>query len=363
MNQNTAAEFNQDLLMLYACHKTQLVVKNRALRELYILLEFFILTIILYEFLNAEKIQSQIPKEDWEFLRKWRTRLLKKHAIPGSKTIDSIAKEMEIDFDHYFIESIVSINLETGELLGINFGTHDLQILNDNEWRIVNELTETVIQGMESHYERAAIANIEYFCKTYAAVIERHFNVQHFHYASGVMFNHPEPCEEDKYMIMYYYTFMKLAYIADILIPPLDTGIDVVGETHRISVMKIRAEMIESFGECVKAPTTPLAEDIAIRINDHVDTNVFALNRSLRNNLHYGWHYDFTVEELARIDKFQKRYFEMVLMSFDERLNIKVGRTYRVVMWIAEHTDTERIKAKRKIKKEKNNLHFRRKEQ
>lgn len=353
MNENTAAEFNQDLLMLYACHKTQLAIKNRALRELYLLLEVYIAITILYEFINAENIQSHIPEEDWAFLQKWRNRLLKKHAIPGSRTIGSIAEEMEIDFSHYFIESIVTINQGTGELLGINFGTYDLQILDDTEWRIINELIETVIQGLESHYERATIVQIESFCKVYAAAIERHFNVQHYHYASGVMFKRPEPCDEDKYMIMYYYTFMSLAYIADILIPPLDTGVDIIRGTYRVSVMKIKAEMIESFGECIKVPKTPLANEIAIRINDHVDKTVFALNRSLRNNLHYGWHYDFTAEELARIDRFQNSYFEIVMMSFKERLNIKVGRTYKAVMWIAEHTDTEHVKAKRQMKRKK----------
>ena len=353
MNDNTAAEFNQDLLMLYACHKTQLAIKNRALRELYLLMEFHMLTIILYEFVKAEDIQRHIPKEDWKFLQKWRKRFLKKHAVPGSKTVGTIAKEMEIDFDHYFIESIVSINLKTGDLLGINFGTYDLQILNDYEWRIVNELAETVIQGLERNFERITIVQIESFCKKYAAAIEMHFSVQHYYYASGVMFRHPEPCDEDKYMIMYYYTFMKMAFLADILIPPLDSDAALIGIDYRVSIMKIRAEIIESFGECIKAPKTPLASDIAIRINDHVDKTVFALNRALRDNLHYDWHYDFTVEELSQIDRFQKSYFEMVLMSFYERLNIKVGRVYRTVMWIADHTDTERVKARRQMKKNK----------
>ena len=34
----------------------------------------------------------------------------------------------------------------------------------------------------------------------------------------------------------------------------------------------------------------------------------------------------------------------MVIMFFDERLNVKVGRGYRAIMWIEDHTDTERVK-------------------
>lgn len=47
MNSETSIEFNQDLLLLYACHKTQLEIKKRDLQELYILLEFYIITVTL----------------------------------------------------------------------------------------------------------------------------------------------------------------------------------------------------------------------------------------------------------------------------------------------------------------------------
>lgn len=354
MRNETSIEFNHDLLLLYACHKTQLEIKNRALQELYILLELYIITVILYEFVKANDISNHLSKEEWKFLEEWRMRFLKKHAVPGSTTIETIAQEMQIDFDHYFFESFVTINTENDELIGINFGTHDLQIINDDDWRVFNELIITIIMGMESSYDRDTVVKIESFCKIYAKEIEKHMPVKNYIYASGVMFKNPELCKDDKYIIMYYYTYMKLISYADLLIPPLGYGDDSEFEKEfRVSAMKMKAEMIESFGDCIKEPKTPLSEVISIRVNDHVDKNAFTLNRRLRNNLHYEYHNYVTPEELAIIDRFQRKYFQMVFMSFDEQLKIRIDRKYRVVMWIADHTDTERRKARRQLRIDK----------
>ena len=40
-------------------------------------------------------------------------------------------------------------------------------------------------------------------------------------------------------------------------------------------------------------------------------------------------------------------------MSFDEQLKIRIDRKYKAVMWIADHTDTERRKARRKARRDK----------
>lgn len=354
MNSETSIEFNQDLLLLYACHKTQLELKNRALQELYILLEFYIITVTLYEFVNANDIRNHLSEEDWKFLKKWRMRFLKKHALPGSTTIATIAQEMQIDFDHYFIESFVTVDTENDELIGINFGTHDFQIINDDDWRIFNELIITIIMGVERNYDRDTIDKIESFCKLYAREIEKQMPVKNYCYASGVMFKSPELCKDDKYLIMYYYTYMKLVAYADFLIPPLGYGDDnAINKAFRVSAMKMKAAMIESFGTCIKEPKTPLSKAIYIRVNDHVDQNAFSQNRRLRDNIHYKYHNDFSPEELDLIDKFQRKYFQIVFMSFDEQLKIRIDRKYKAVMWIADHTDTERRKARRKSRRDK----------
>lgn len=281
-------------------------------------------------------------------------RFLKKHALPGSTTIATIAQEMQIDFDHYFIESFVTVDTENDELIGINFGTHDFQIINDNDWRIFNELIITIIIGVERNYDRDTIDKIESFCKIYAREIEKQMPVKNYFYASGVMFKSPELCKDDKYLIMYYYTYMKLVAYADFLIPPPGYGDDnAINKAFRVSAMKMKAAMIESFGTCIKEPKTPLSEVIYIRVNDHVDQNAFSQNRRLRDNIHYKYHNDFSPEELDLIDRFQRKYFQIVFMSFDEQLKIRIDRKYKAVMWIADHTDTERRKARGQMRRDK----------
>ena len=126
-----------------------------------------------------------------------------------------------------------------------------------------------------------------------------------------------------------------------------------INKAFRVSAMKMKAAMIESFGTCIKEPKTPLSEVIYIRVNDHVDQNAFSQNRRLRDNIHYKYHNDFSPEELDLIDRFQRKYFQIVFMSFDEQLKIRIDRKYKAVMWIADHTDTERRKARGQMRRDK----------
>ena len=69
------------------------------------------------------------------------------------------------------------------------------------------------------------------------------------------------------------------------------------------------------------------------------------------NNLHYSEVKNIEQDEWEKIQLFQKQYFEIVLKIFEKNLRFKVGRWYRFIRWIADHTDSE-MREKRKEMKE-----------
>lgn len=53
------------------------------------------------------------------------------------------------------------------------------------------------------------------------------------------------------------------------------------------------------------------------------------------------------------VNKFQNEYFDIVLRTFNKYLHFKFGKKYRIIRWIADHTDSKMRELKKKEKSER----------
>ena len=168
-----------------------------------------------------------------------------------------------------------------------------------------------------------------------------------------MFFKNPEPEEQDKYTVMYYYSYFSLFGMLDEFVPALKVEGEVINIDVSYSVMKLKAMLICTFGDAIFELKTPMVQSIKKEIEDSFgESDVFKINRRLRNNLHYNSVEKLSDIELERIDIFQRKYMEIVLDTFKKNIKFKIGKWYQLIKWIADHTD-EKILEEKKNKQNK----------
>lgn len=173
-------------------------------------------------------------------------------------------------------------------------------------------------------------------------------------YPSGILFKNPEPCEQDKILILYHYSYFAFFNIIDNFIPNfrIETKDFCINISH--SLMKLKAMLIEQFGSNIKNLDTPMVEKIKREIEDSINEKAaFKVNRKLRNNIHYTKIDIISELEWEMVNKFQNEYFDIVLRTFNKYLHFKFGKKYRIIRWIADHTDSKMRELKKKEKSER----------
>ncbi len=153
---------------------------------------------------------------------------------------------------------------------------------------------------------------------------------------------------------MYYYSYFSLFAMLDKFVPALKVEGEVININVPYSTMKLKSMLIGAFGEAIVGLDTPMVKNMKKQIEYCFGkTDVFKLNRRLRNNLHYKEVDKLSVKELEEIDVFQRKYMEIILDIFNENIKFKIGKWYKVIKWIADHTDAKILEDKKKNKEKK----------
>ena len=61
----------------------------------------------------------------------------------------------------------------------------------------------------------------------------------------------------------------------------------------------------------------------------------FSINRKCRDNIHYGFYYELTDEELNILIKYQDLYLNYIIYEFEKHLIIKFGAGYKIGLALA----------------------------
>lgn len=357
-------EVLQDLFTMYICFNIQSKIKNPFIQELYGYIMVFFYSVFLHELYKANLIdENQYTKIPKSLMNEFRQRFLKKKAEVGKPHLDSIRKEMGIDFDHFMYDIILTVDeKDRSKLYSVNLGLWDLERIEKEKLELFNSLAgfpekliKELFRGMADQEVADDLIKIfDTACEVHAAKLESKMSPVKYPYASAVFFKNPEPEEQDKYTVMYYYSYFSLFGMLDEFVPALNVEGEVININVSYSVMKLKAMLIGMFGDAIFELKTPIVQSIKKEIEDSFgESDVFKLNRRLRNNLHYNSVEKLSDTELERIDIFQRKYMEIVLDTFKENIKFKIGKWYQLIKWIADHTDEKILEEKKKNKQNK----------
>lgn len=352
-----AYEVLQDLFTMYMCFNIQSKIKNPFIQELYGYIMVFFYSVFLHELYKANLIdENQYTKIPKSLMNEFRQRFLKKKAEVGKTHLDSIRKEMGIDFDHFMYDIILTVDAkDRSKLYSVNLGLWDLERVEKEKLELFNSLVrfpEKLIKELFREMADQEVADdlIKIFdtaCEAHAAKLDSKMSPVKYPYASAVFFKNPELEEQDKYTVMYYYSYFSLFGMLDEFVPALKVEGEVININVSYSVMKLKAMLIGTFGDAIFELKTRIVRSIKKEIEDSFgESDVFKLNRRLRNNLHYNSVDKLSDTELERIDIFQRKYMEIVLNTFKENIKFKIGKWYQLVKWIADHTDEKILEEK-----------------
>lgn len=354
-----ATEVIQDMFTLYLCFKTQSKVKNIFIQELYGYVEVYFYSVFLHELIKADLAEcAAVSKDVKKLLEELRLRFLKKNAFIGGHHTQKIIEEMGIDFDHYMYDLVLTTEkTDEKNLYAINFSFWDLANMDKVKVDTFNSLAQIPEKLIEESFQslqekelgEEVIKKIERVCAEKAFQIERFVQPVKYPYPSGILFNNPEPCEEDKILILYHYSYFALFNIIDNFIPNFRIETKAIRINISQSLMKLKAMLIEQFGSNIKNLNTPMVEEIKREIEDSIhEKDAFKVNRKLRNNIHYTEIDIISELEWEITNKLQNEYFDIVLKTFNKYLHFKFGKKYRFIRWIADHTDSKMRELKKK---------------
>lgn len=364
---NIAAEVLQDMFTLHLCFETQSKIKNIFLQELYGYIEVYFYSVFLYEFCKAGLgkvlFDNKELAEVKQFLEELRMCFLKKQVRVDGKHTKTLMEGMGIDFDHFMYDLILTVEeSDNDKLYSINFGLWDLACMDKRKVVTFNslaQLPEKIIEDAlhdmkDQELAEEVIGKIDSLCEGKANKVEKIINPIKYPYASGVLFCDSKLCEQDKILILYYYSYFTLFGFVDELIPALEVEKEGCGINTKHSLMKLKAMLIGQFGDNIKDLNTTLVEKIKIEISQTIhEKDAFKINRKLRDNIHYGRIDAISDEEWEVIEVFQKKYFDIVLKEFNVCIHYKFGKVYKFIKWIADHTDSN-IRKQKKLEKQNN---------
>ena len=88
------------------------------------------------------------------------------------------------------------------------------------------EVPENLIKELFDSLEEKDIAEniikaFDEVCELKAKAIENKIHPIKYPYASAVFFKNPEPCNQDKYLVLYYYTYFSLLHMLNEFVPAI----------------------------------------------------------------------------------------------------------------------------------------------
>ena len=174
----------------------------------------------LYELIKADLIEcAAVSKDVKKLLEEFRLRFLKKNALIGGSHTQKIREKMGIDFEHYMYDLVLTTEkADEKKLYSINFSFGDLASMDKIKVDTFNSLAQIPEKLIEESFQslqekelgEAVIKKIEGVCAEKALRIERFLQPVKYPYPSGILFKNPEPCEQDKILILYHYSYFAL---------------------------------------------------------------------------------------------------------------------------------------------------------
>ena len=266
----------------------------------------------------------------------FRNKNLKSCFKTTSNTAKNIIDEMGIDLENYVFDIVLSMS--NSKIIDVNFRSWDFNkeektnllecvISTPNVWmeRLMPDLYKTMLELMKEQME-------VHISRVYDYSIDKKS------YSSYRLFSKTTLDSDNKIYILQRYGLVQLIKFVDTL---FDKNIsfsynNLKFESERF-IMKCKASLLEMFYNDLKNNRSITVLYEVFTLNESViPAHFYALNRKIRDNLHYGDYHYLTGEEWQLTKKYQDVYIENVINVFDSKLHLNFGIGYELGLALAK---------------------------
>ena len=248
----------------------------------------------------------------------------------------NVMQEMGINFRNYIFDIYVYVNRDN-QLLDINF--RNWNINKKETFELYDGIVATPYRWIEILFPEL-FQSIEETLKDIIDDIIFKFSLEGIErksYSCYRMFSKTSIDDDNKLYILQKYGFVKTAIFIEELL-----GLDISFELGPFQIdskkfwTKIKAIVIEGFWDDYKKKKIDVIKNIFEQNELIIESKFYALNRKLRDNIHYN-HIDvLTADELNYLKKYQDLYLNNVLAEFDKHLYILFDKKYQIDYKIAK---------------------------
>ncbi|MDD4796087.1 MAG: hypothetical protein PHG03_06040 [Bacilli bacterium] len=253
-------------------------------------------------------------------------------SIFNSDKITKKILEMGIDLSELVYDLNIVVN--DGKLLYTNFEDYnedkDLEFWN-SIFYLNEEVLETIFKALRIDEQSIKILyeKISEKVKDIIPKLENYINGKRYSYSVFKLFSNSKNLEQpDKIFILYRYRLItSIMHIEKIFSSiPIEIHIgDIINLEFKTYLRKYKSLIIDIIGNDLMKINTSNSKIIIDKINKKItNKNFYAVNRKLRNNVHYTNITSLTDDEIQILDYNQNNYLLIITSFFEKSINIDI---------------------------------------
>lgn len=249
------------------------------------------------------------------------------HSMESEDTKKIIA-EMGVDFENYVFDLNLFVN--NNDLIDTNFRNWDSD--KEEYFELLDGIVATpfrwieiLLPGLFEEIEKILVDLINKYLNN----IDE-FKLEKKPYASSKLFSSANINNNEKIYILQRYGLVKNIILLDKLIEEnivFNIGDMEINSNHFF--IKMKAIIIELFWNDNKKHLSILDKIFELN-NIEIDKKFYAINRKIRDNIHYNWIANIKEGEYQFVSNYQDIYLKNVIKVFDEYINIKFDDIYEI---------------------------------
>lgn len=254
--------------------------------------------------------------------------------IAKSSRKEEIARDMGLDFNNKVYD--MNIIIGNNNLIGMNYEDYMDKVDEENFdfWESLFDFPRRTLDAfiLSLNFDinlDDVFENISEQLEQIALYVENKLLCSRYSYSSYTLFSKSKSLDMiDKIFILYRYRMISSVTNIEQVLPSFSINLE---NNCDISLKrffrKYKAIIIEIVGEELKNMDTEFCCNIKRSLQSTIQNEKFwKLNRTIRNNLHYGETITLTEEELAIVDHYQPIYLNIINKYIIDNLNIQIDK-------------------------------------
>lgn len=255
--------------------------------------------------------------------------------IDSATTLKTIS-EMGISFDEYIFDIVLTIR--NSEVMDINFRGWDYS--KEENFNLLDGTVSTPNVWMEKLMPEIYDQMIELLKDLSKKYINQISNseIKKRSYSTFKLFARTKIDAENKLYVLQRYGLVKtMMFINDLINEEIKISIHEAVFDSKLFIIKCKSILLELFWNDKKSnPNLSVLNEIFSLNKESIPAEFYAINRRIRDNLHYSDYHYLTDTEMEILKTYQDIYFKNIIKVFDAKIDYKFGLGYKLGLSIAK---------------------------